>query len=142
MSVAWDTFMGSSNYKGLFHSHIEYHESLHDQTDLHSTKLCSLFSCHFHWLEGHSASSVKWLRLFNGLKRTKLSMLHCTGLNQNRDEAKGKREGSTLRERKRERERCHTGLHLLKRFAVESNYKWTKEEFLCSRIKFSICFKP
>lgn len=37
--------------------------------------------------------------------------------NQNRDEAKGKREGSALRER----ERCHTGLHLLNRFAVELN---------------------
>lgn len=30
-------------------------------TDLHSTKLRSLFSCHFHWVEGHSVSSIKWL---------------------------------------------------------------------------------
>lgn len=67
------------------HGHIEDHESLCDQTgslpcrgpitDLHSTKLRNLFSCHFHWVEGHSASSIKWLGPFKGLKRTKLSSL-------------------------------------------------------------------
>lgn len=72
------------------HGHIEDHESLCDQTDsfpcrgpitdLHSTKLRSLFSCHFHWVEEHSASAIKWLGPFKGLKRTKLSSLLCHGL--------------------------------------------------------------
>lgn len=89
-SAAYNTFMGSSDNKGSFHSHVENHESLHDQTgsfpcrrpitDPHSTKLRSLFSCHFHSVEGHSASSVKWLCPFNRRKRTKLSMLCSSGL--------------------------------------------------------------
>ena len=83
------------------------HESICDQTgsfpcsgpitDLHSTKPCSLFSCHFHWVEGHSASSIKWLGPFTGLKRTKLSLLQCHGLIIKIAEGKGgegmKREG-------------------------------------------------
>lgn len=52
-----------------------YQSSQGPLTDLHSTKLRCLFSCHFHWVEGHSASSIKWLGPFKGLKRTKLSSL-------------------------------------------------------------------
>lgn len=55
-------------------------------TDLHSTKLRSLFSCHVYWVEGHSVSCTKWLAPFKGLKRTKLSSLHTH--HQNRNEAK------------------------------------------------------
>lgn len=103
------------------HGNIEDHESICDQTgsfpcrgpitDLHSTKLRSLFSCHFHWVEDHSASSIKWLGLFKGLKRTKLSSLRChrlttkIGMEQREKGGEGmKSKRDRMRQRQRERE--------------------------------------
>lgn len=98
-------------------------------TDLHSTKLRSLFSCHVHWVEDHSASSIKWLCPFKGLKRTKLSLLRCKTHNQNRNEAKGEgRAGCSENQRQRgSNVKYICWIHL-----VQTDQMW-----ICARVRFS-----